>query len=579
MKQLMTGNEAIARGAWEAGVHVATAYPGTPSTEILENVAGYPEIRSQWSPNEKVALEVGIGASLAGARALVAMKHVGVNVAADPLMTLANTGINGGLVLVTADDPGMHSSQNEQDNRFFGRFAQVPVLEPSDSAEVLTYLAEAFAISEAFDTPVLFRETTRVAHSQSLVETGQRREVELKEYDRNPAKYVMMPSNARPRHPVVEARRAKLEQFAEETFLNRIEWGDNSVGIITSGVAYQYVREVLPEASVLKLGLVWPLPEKMIRQFAAQVGKLYVVEELEPFFEDQLRSWGLEVTGKELFPRVGELSPEIVGQAFGISLGDSAYDPAETPVRPPVLCPGCGHRGVFYVLGKLKLNVAGDIGCYTLGAAPPLTAMDTCICMGSAIGISHGIELARGQEFMKKTVAVIGDSTFMHSGITGLADAIFNGGSSTILILNNSTTAMTGHQNHPGSGKTLTGGEGLPVDLEALTRALGVNRVRSVDAYDLKAVEAAVREETASDELSVVILNRPCVLLPGCMPRGSVMVDQEICRSCGICGKLGCPAIVFVDKKPKIDLTLCNGCGLCVQVCPFGAIEEVTPGV
>lgn len=577
MKKLLTGNEAIARGAYEAGVRVATAYPGTPSTEILENVARYPEIRSQWSPNEKVALEVGIGASVGGARTLVAMKHVGVNVAADPLMTLAYTGVGAGLVLVSADDPGMHSSQNEQDNRFFGRFAQIPVLEPSDSQEVLEFLGEAYRISEEFDTPVLFRETTRIAHSQSLVELGGREEVPVRPYEKDPAKYVMLPANARKRHPVVEERRRKLEAFSETTDLNRIEWRERKLGIVTSGATYQYVREVLPEASILKLGLVWPVPRDLVETLAAGVEELLVVEELEPFFEETIRSWGIPVRGRDLFPGIGELSPRIIGEALGIPAPEGAIEPGgDLPVRPPVMCPGCPHRGVFYVFQKMKLRVSGDIGCYTLGAAPPLSAMDTCVCMGASIPMAHGMELAGGREAAARTVAVIGDSTFMHSGMTGLIDVVYNRGSATVVILDNATTAMTGHQENPSTGQTLSQGPAGPIDMAALCRGLGVARVRELDPYDLAAVEAALKEEIAAEECSVLLFRRPCVLLPECAPQGTpVRVDHEVCTGCGTCKKLGCPAIVFRGKKPETDGALCNGCGLCVSVCPFKAFQEV----
>ncbi|WP_227764260.1 indolepyruvate ferredoxin oxidoreductase subunit alpha [Zhaonella formicivorans] len=578
MKKLLTGNEAIARGAFEAGVTVAAAYPGTPSTEILENIAGYPEIYAEWSPNEKVALEVGIGASIAGARVLVAMKHVGVNVAADPLLTLAYTGVNGGLVLVSADDPGMHSSQNEQDNRYYAKFAQIPLLEPSDSQEAKEMLIEAYRLSEQFDTPVLFRTTTRVAHSQSLVELGEREEVPLKEYVKNAQKYVMLPAHGRMRHPIVEERREKLALYNETSAFNRIERGSSKIGIITSGIAYQYVKEAVPEASVLKLGMTYPLPKKLISSFVDSVETCYVVEELEPFLEEQLKAWGLKVIGKELFPRVGELSSELV--AAKLSLGQSQHEVAASsaapiPVRPPVLCPGCPHRGVYYVINKLRLKVAGDIGCYTLGATPPLSSMDTCICMGASISGALGMEKARGKEFARGLVAVIGDSTFMHSGMTGLVDVVYNGGTTTTLILDNSTTAMTGHQDHPATGMTLGKKQFKQIDLEQLVRALGVERVQVVDPYDLKAVEEALKTEVAIEEPSVIIFKRPCVLLKGHAPEGCVTVEQEKCKACGMCRKLGCPALVFKGDKPAVNATLCNGCGLCIQVCRFGAIREV----
>lgn len=578
MKKLLTGNEAIARGAFEAGVTVAAAYPGTPSTEILENVAHYPAIYAEWAPNEKVALEVGIGASIAGARALVAMKHVGVNVAADPLLTFAYTGVNGGLVLVSADDPGMHSSQNEQDNRYYAKFAHIPLLEPSDSHEAKEMLIQAYQISEEFDTPVLLRTTTRVNHSQSLVELGGRAEVPLKEYVKNVQKYVMLPAHGRLRHPVVEERRARLEQFNETSSLNRIERNDARVGVITSGISYQYVKEVLPGASVLKLGMTYPLPKQLIAAFINSVETCYVIEELEPFLEEQIKAWGLKVTGKEVFPRVGEFSPELLALKLGLGTAETQVAAGALPaipVRPPVLCPGCSHRGVYYVLNKLKLKVAGDIGCYTLGAAPPLASMDTCICMGASISGALGMEKARGQEFARGMVAVIGDSTFLHSGLTGLADVVYNGGTITVLILDNSTTAMTGHQDHPATGLTLGKKETRKVNLEQLVKALGVERVQVIDPYDLQAVEAAIKTEVAQNEPSVLIFRRPCVLLKGQMQQGCVTVDQEKCKACGLCRKLGCPALVFKGEKPAVNSTLCNGCGVCSQVCRFGAIREV----
>lgn len=577
MKVLLTGNQAIARGAYEAGVTVASAYPGTPSTEIIETLATYPEVKAQWSTNEKVALEVGIGASIGGARALVAMKHVGVNVAADPLFTFSYTGVNGGLVLVSADDPGMHSSQNEQDNRNYAKFAKIPLLEPSDSQECKDFVLLAFRISEEFDTPVMVRTTTRVAHGQSLVTLGERQERELAAYQKNAPKYVMLPGYARQRHPVVEARREALARYNETAPINRIEWGDKKIGVITSGVVYQYVKEALPEVSVLKLGMTFPLPEKLIRDFAAQVEQLYVIEELEPFLEEQFRAMGLKVIGKELFPRIGELSPELIAASMKTAAWETAAAvEVDVPARPPVLCPGCPHRGVFYVINKLKLTVAGDIGCYTLGATPPLTAMDTCICMGASISGALGLEKARGPEFARKLVAVIGDSTFLHSGITGLVDVVYNGGTFTTVILDNSTTAMTGHQDHPGTGFTAKREPAPAVDLENLVRSLGIRRVRVVDPYDLAQMEAALKEETAAPEPSVIIARRPCVLLKGQQPTGGpVAVNEEKCTECGRCRRLGCPALVFKQAKPSVDLTLCNGCGQCIQVCRFEALQKV----
>ncbi|KKM09989.1 indolepyruvate ferredoxin oxidoreductase [Clostridiales bacterium PH28_bin88] len=580
MKAILSGNEALARGAWEAGVTVAAAYPGTPSTEIIENMARYPEVYSEWAPNEKVALEVGLGAAIGGARVLVAMKHVGVNVAADPLFTLSYTGVNGGLVLVSADDPGMHSSQNEQDNRYYAKFAKLPVLEPSDSQEARDFMIQAFKISETFDTPVMLRMTTRVAHGQSVVTLGERAEVPLKEYVKNAAKFVMLPGHARGRHPVVEQRLIDLAAFAETLPLNTILWGkDRKVGIITSGACYQYVREAAPEASVLKLGMTFPLPEQLITGFARQVEEVIIVEELEPFLEEQLLAWGIPVKGKEIFPRLGEFSPELVAEKLGAApageeIAATATVTGEVPARPPMLCPGCPHRGVFYVLKKKNLVVTGDIGCYTLGALPPLSAMDTCICMGAGIGAALGMEKARGREFAQKMVAVIGDSTFMHSGITGLMDVVYNQGATTVLILDNGITAMTGHQQHPGTGKTVKQEPTHQVDLEALVRALGVKRVQVVDAYDMAAVEAAITGELAADEPSVVITRRPCVLLlKENDPPYTVMAEQ--CNQCGRCRRIGCPALVYrKGEAPVVDITLCTGCGLCAQMCRQSAIVK-----
>lgn len=577
MKELLTGNQAIARGAYEAGVTVASAYPGTPSTEIIETMATYPEIKAQWSTNEKVAMEVGIGASIGGARALVAMKHVGVNVAADPLFTFSYTGVNGGLVLVSADDPGMHSSQNEQDNRNYAKFAKIPVLEPSDSQECKDFVVLAYQLSEEFDTPVMLRITTRVAHGQSLVSLGERQGGVLNDYEKNPPKYVMLPGYGRQRHPVVESRREALAKYNETAPVNRIEWGSKKIGVITSGVAYQYVKEALPDVSVLKLGMTFPLPEKLIKEFTKQVEQVYVIEELEPFLEEQIKAMGINVIGKEVFPRIGELSPELIAACLKTAAEETAAAPdVDVPARPPVLCPGCPHRGVYYVINRLKLTVSGDIGCYTLGATPPLSAMDTCICMGASISGALGMEKARGQEFARKLVAIIGDSTFLHSGITGLLDVVYNGGTFTTIILDNSTTAMTGHQDHPGTGYTVSKEPAPAVDLEQLVRSLGIKRVRVVDPYNLAEVEAALKEETAVAEPSVIIAKRPCVLLKGHQPTGGpVTVIEDKCTECGRCRRLGCPALVFKQAKPSVDTTLCNGCGQCIQVCRFDALQKV----
>lgn len=573
MKELLSGNAAIARGAFEAGVTVATGYPGTPSTEILENLARYPGVYAQWSPNEKVALEVGVGASLAGARVLVAMKHVGVNVAADPLMTLAYTGVNGGLVLVSADDPGMHSSQNEQDNRYLARMAGIPMLEPSDSQEAKDMVGLALDLSETFDTPVMLRTTTRISHSQGLVELGARREPARRPYRKDAAKYVMIPAHARKRRLAWLERQEALRRYAEECPVNVIIEGDD-LGIVTSGVAYQYAREAFPGATVLKLGLTYPLPAELLRRFAARVRRILVVEELEPYLEEQLRALGLTVEGKTLFPRHGELDPVVVARANRYNAGppEAAAQAGDAlPARPPVLCPGCPHRGVLYVLSRLKLTVMGDIGCYTLGVQPPLAAMDSCLCMGASIGMALGMEKA-APDMATRTVAVIGDSTFFHSGLTGLLDIVYNRGRSTVIILDNGTTAMTGHQDHPGTGRTLLGDEAPRLDLEQVVRGLGVRRVVVVDPYDLAAVRKAVRQETAAPEPSVIIARRPCSLTvpPGPAPR----VDQAACTGCGNCLRLGCPALALVEKVVVIDAELCRGCGLCRQVCRTGAIKE-----
>jgi indolepyruvate ferredoxin oxidoreductase alpha subunit len=571
MKKLMSGNEAFARGAYEAGVTVATAYPGTPSTEITENIARYDGVYAEWAPNEKVALEVAIGASIGGARALCCMKHVGLNVAADPLFTASYTGVNGGLAVIVADDPGMHSSQNEQDSRFYARSAHLPMLEPSDSAEAKEFIKLAFEFSEKFDTPVLVRSTTRLSHSLTPVEPGERQEAPLKEYKKDIAKYVMMPGMAKKRHVIVEQRMKNIKAFADTLPINLIEFRDRKIGVVTSGIAYQYVREALPEASTLKLGVVYPLPEKLIREFAAGVDKLYVVEELEPFFEDQIKAMGIAVTGKEIFTVQGEYSVNMVKERIG---GEKmpVTDPGALPQRPPVMCPGCPHRAVFYTIKKLGLTATGDIGCYTLGALPPLTGIDTCVCMGASIGVAMGMEKARGKKFARKLVAVIGDSTFFHSGITGLVEMVYNGATSTVIILDNSTTGMTGHQQHPGTGRNIKGDIACAVDIPALVKAVGVKHVRIVDPFDLKALEQALKEEAAREELSVVIAKRPCVLLNKKGGDASCVITDK-CRSCGMCLKLGCPAIVKTDNGMQIDTSLCTACGLCAGVCAFGAIE------
>ena len=569
-KALLTGNEAIARGAYEYGVSVATAYPGTPSTEILENIAQWKEIRAQWSPNEKVALEVAIGASIAGARTLVAMKHVGVNVAADPLFTFTYTGVNGGLVLVSADDPGLHSSQNEQDNRTYARFAKMGLLEPADSQEAKDMVGQALMISERFDVPVMLRTTTRISHSKTLVELGEPQARTLKEYKKDVRKYVAVPANAKVRTGVKQQRLLEMAEFSEQTELNRIEWHDKRVGVVASGIAYQYVKEALPEASVLKLGFTNPIPLKKIADFAAQVEQLWVIEELDPLVEEQIRAAGIKVSGgKAELSRVGEYSPSMIRKAI-LGEDSTAQAPAAVPVRPPVLCPGCPHRGPFYALRKNRKRVTGDIGCYTLGASAPLESIDTTICMGASIPVALGMEKARPEE-VENLVAVIGDSTFLHSGITGLIDTVYNKGTTTIMILDNSITAMTGHQHHAATGQTLQGEATSQVDFEALCRAVGVKRVRVVDAGNLAELEQAIKEETAVREPSVIIARRPCALIAKqTAPR--LKVNHDACTGCRMCMSIGCPAISFADKKSTIDPTLCVGCGLCQQVCKFNAI-------
>lgn len=578
MKKLLLGNAAIARGAYEYGVTVATAYPGTPSTEITENIAKYEGISTQWSPNEKVALEVGIGASIAGARSIVSMKHVGLNVAADPLMSISYPGVNAGLIIAVADDPSQHSSQNEQDTRYFGIAAKIPVVEPSDSQECKDFVGAALEISESFDTPVILRLSTRISHSQSMVKLKDKKEYPLKEYDQNPNKYIVAPQVAKKRRIVAEKRLRKLEIFAETTSLNQIEFNDLRIGIITSGIAYQYAKEVLPNASYLKLGLSYPLPKNKITEFVNTCEKVYVIEELEPIFEEKIKSWGLEVIGKEVIPIIGELSPRIIRQALlketieGVQPNFSQ----EIPARPPVLCPGCHHRGVFYVLKKLGLHTSGDIGCYTLAAFPPLSSMDTSICMGASIGMALGFEKARGKDFAKKSVAVIGDSTFIHSGITGLIDVVYNKGNTTVIILDNSITAMTGHQENPTTGYTLQGETAPVTDFEALGKAIGIKRIQTVDAYDITELEKILKEETQAEEPSLIITKRPCVLLKRShVINKALTIEPELCKSCKACLKIGCPAIAYKGNKAEINPILCVGCKLCTKVCKFDAISTV----
>ena len=574
MKKLMLGNEAVARGAYEAGCTVASAYPGTPSTEITEYISTYDDIYSEWAPNEKVAMEVAIGASIVGARSICAMKHVGLNVAADPLFTVSYSGVNGGLVIMVADDPGMHSSQNEQDSRFYARASKVPMLEPADSQECKDYVKKAFQISEQFDCPVIVRLTTRVSHSQSVVEMSEKEDFQLKEYIKNPEKNVMMPAMARKRHVVVEKRMAELREYSNTSDLNTIEYNSTDIGVITSGVCYQYVKEAAPDASVLKIGMVHPIPEKLIEEFAKKVKTLYVIEELEPFFENQIKKMCISVIGKEKLTVMGEYSSQLLAEKlFGITLDKPSEITAPIPVRPPVMCPGCPHRGMYYVLKKLKLNVSGDIGCYTLGALAPNECMDTCVCMGASVSAAHGMEMARGAEFRKKTVAVIGDSTFIHSGITGLIDIVYNKGNSTVIILDNSITGMTGHQHNPTTGFTIKGEPTKQVDLELLCKAVGVERVKVVDPFDIKEFEKVVKEETAADEPSVIISQRPCALLKNVKFEGVQKITDK-CKKCRMCMKIGCPAIVDKGDSLQINPALCVGCKLCTKICNFGAIEK-----
>ncbi len=571
----MLGNEAVARGLYEAGCSFVSSYPGTPSTEITEYAATYDDIYAEWAPNEKVAAESAFGASLAGRRSFCGMKHVGLNVAADPLFTLTYTGVNGGMVIGVADDAGMHSSQNEQDSRHYAKASKAPMLEPSDSAEALAFTKAAFEISEQFDTPVLLKMCTRVAHSQSLVEESPRADFTPKAYEKNIAKYVMMPGNAKRRHPVVEQRMLDLAEYAETSPLNRWERGtDNKLGVITSSTCYQYVREVCGEdVSVLKLGMVWPMPEKMLREFCASCERVIVVEELDPFIEEHCASLGLKVEGKSLFPLLGEISQNLVAEVLG---GKSVSGPAvedQIPPRPPVMCAGCPHRGLFFTLAKNKITVIGDIGCYTLGAVAPLNAVDSVLCMGASISGLHGFNKSSGNELAGKTVAVIGDSTFMHSGITGLVNIAYNGSASTVIIVDNSITGMTGHQQNPTTGKTLKGDIAAQIDLEALCRAVGIKRVRVVDPNDLKATETAIKEELSADEPSVIISRRPCALLKYVKHSAPLCVDREACKSCKACMRIGCPAISMVEGKAVIDATLCTGCGVCAQLCKFGALN------
>ena len=575
MKKLLLGNAAIARGAYEAGVTVVASYPGTPSTEITEEIVKFEEIYAEWSPNEKVAAEVAIGASIGGARAMSCMKHVGLNVMADPVFTVSYIGANGGLVFCVADDPGMHSSQNEQDSRHYAKASKIAMLEPADSSECKEFTKLAYELSEKYDTPMFVRLSTRVSHSQSLVELGERKEVELKPYEKNIAKNVMMPANAIKRHVVVEERIKALTELAETSDINRIEENGSKIGVITAGIAYMYAKEALGDkADFLKLGMVYPLPEKKIIDFAKKYDKVVVIEELDPVIEQHCKALGIKVVGKEAFTLLGEYTPNMIKKAV---LGEDAPESVKVgepiPVRPPVMCAGCPHRGTFYVLKKLGLVVSGDIGCYTLGAAAPLQSVDTTICMGASVSAALGMAKARGAEFNKKLVSVIGDSTFMHSGITGLVDIVYNKGNNTVIILDNSITGMTGHQNNPTTGYTIRGEETKQVNLIALCKAVGIEHVVVADPFDVKEFEKVVKAEVEREEPSVIIAQRPCALLKSVKYTGHCKINDN-CKNCKLCMKLGCPAISIKDGKPFIDETQCNGCGLCTNVCPFGAIEK-----
>lgn len=575
MKKLLLGNAAVAAGAHEAGVRVVSSYPGTPSTEITESTVQYEDIYCEWAPNEKVAAEVAIGAAIGGARAMSCCKHVGLNVMADPIFTASYTGVNAGLVICVADDPGMHSSQNEQDSRHYAKASKIMMLEPSDSSECKEFTKQAFSLSEKFDTPVFIRLTTRVSHSQSLVDIFSPDHVNLKPYEKNAAKYVMMPANAIKRHVDVEERMKKIREFAEKTDLNRVEMHSDEIGVITSGAAFMYAKEALGDnASYLKIGMPYPLPERLILNFAARVKKLYVIEELDPIIEEHCKSLGLKVIGKEAFTLLGEYSVNMIKKAvLGVDEPETAKSDINIPIRPPVMCAGCPHRGTFYVLKKLGLTVSGDIGCYTLGAAAPLSTIDTCVCMGASVSAAHGMAKARGKEFNKKLVSVIGDSTFIHSGITGLIDIVYNKGANTVIILDNSITGMTGHQDNPTTGKTIRGEATKQVDLMLLCKAVGVDSVRIADPFDVKSFEKTVKEEIEKDEPSVIIAQRPCALLKKVKYTGHCVITDK-CRNCKQCLKAGCPAIFVKDGKPFIEPTQCNGCTLCTNICPFGAIVK-----
>ena len=577
-KVIMLGNEAIARGAYEAGVKVSSAYPGTPSTEISEYLVQYrDDVYEEWAPNEKVATEVAVGASLAGVRSMACMKHVGLNVAADPLYSVSYMGVNGGLVIVVADDPGLYSSQNEQDTRMVARAAQIPVIEPSDSAEAKDYFKIAFELSEKFDRPFIFRTTTRLAHSQGLVELQDRVVPEDKVYEKNIQKNVMMPGNAKIRHIEIEKRNLELAEAANTLPINRVEMNDTKIGVITSGIPYQYVKEAMPEASVLKLGMVNPLPRKLIEDFASKVDTLYIVEELDPVIEEQVKSWGINAIGKEILTVQGEYSANMLRKAI-LKQDLDIKEPAAAPGRPPILCPGCPHRSVFYTLIKLKMHAAGDIGCYTLGAVAPLSVIDTTMCMGSSISTLHGMEKAKGKDYIKNWVAVIGDSTFMHTGVNSLMNMVYNKATGTVIILDNSTTGMTGHQDHAATGKTLQGDPTYAISIPGICKAMGIKNVYEINAFDLPLLEKTIKEEVAKDEISVIITKTPCVLLDK-RKKPLYVAHEDKCKKCGMCMKPGCPAMTKnADGTIHIDDTMCTGCGLCKDLCKFDAIELVREG-
>lgn len=575
MKFLMSGNEAVARGAWEAGVDIAAAYPGTPSTEILENISKYKDIYSEWSVNEKVAFEIAYGAAIGGKRALAAMKHVGVNVASDALLTAAYTGVNAGLVFISADDPGMHSSQNEQDNRNYGRMAQIPILEPSGSQEAKEFTKLALELSEKFDTPIMLRMTTRICHGKGIVEHKDRQPYEPKPYVKNPQKHVMIPGHARVRHQVIEQRLKDLQVFAETFSENKIEIKEKAIGVITSGICYQYVKEALPNASIFKIGMTYPLPMKSIKKFAKSVDTLYVVEELDPFFETQIKAAGVDAIGKAIFPRTGEINPEMIREKILGEKIETKPPQTELPARPPVMCAGCPHRAVFHVLKKMKAIVSGDIGCYTLSVLPPLATMDTCVCMGGSVGVAQGLQRALGTNPKRPIIGVLGDSTFSHSGIPSLVSAVYNKSNITLIILDNRITAMTGHQENPGTGRTLSGEATHELDFAMLARSMGVKFVKTLDPInDIKETEKVFREAVAHEGPSVVIARRPCVLIPESADSKPYEINQETCIQCKICLRIGCPAISMQDGTVVIDPLLCDGCSLCSEVCPQDAISQ-----